>query len=263
MKKNLLPLAVAALGAMSALTWAPALRADQPDAAEARLRDMLKNTMLQLRTAQNDLATAQATAAEDDKKIQDLTAQNDTLTKQAIADKDTSEKTVAELNKKNAEQAAQLAAYKDALAKWEAGYKLAATVAKAKEAERAKLNSEKIILQRRVDDLESKNMTLFQIGSEILTRYEKFGLGEALAAKEPFVGTTRVKLENQVQDYQDKLLNQKSSPGSEPAAQPQQPPQQPAPAVPRQSAPPAARPSASPASKPAATQSPAPKSSKQ
>ena len=63
-----------------------------------------------------------------------------------------------------------------------------------------------------MDDLETKNTNLFQIGSEILTRYEKFGLGEALAAKEPFVGTTRVKLENQVQGYEDKLLNQKSTP---------------------------------------------------
>lgn len=221
MKKNLLLLAIIGL---SAAPCATTLRADQPNAAETRLRETLKATMLQLRTAQNDLATAQATAAEDDKKIQELTAQNDALTKQAIADKDASDKTIADLGKKNAQQAAELAAYKDALAKWEAGYKLAATVAKAKEAERAKLNSEKIVLQRRVDDLETKNMTLFQIGSEILTRYEKFGLGEALAAKEPFVGTTRVKLENQVQDYQDKLMNQKSTP--ETTGQPaQQPPQ--------------------------------------
>jgi hypothetical protein len=46
------------------------------------------------------------------------------------------------------------------------------------------------------------------MGSEILTRYEKFGLGEAIGAKEPFTGLTRVKLQELVQDYKDKLLNQ-------------------------------------------------------
>jgi len=188
------------------------LNADQPNPAETRLREMLKNTMLQLRTAQNDLATAQATATEDDQKIKDLTAQTDTLTKQAIADKDASDKTIADLNTKAAEQAKEITEYKEALAKWKAGYIYFANTAKAKEAERVKLNSENIVLQRRVDDLETKNSTLFQIGNEILTRYEKFGLGQALAAKEPFVGLTRVKLENQVQDYQDKLLDQKSQP---------------------------------------------------
>ena len=206
--------ALLALTALAAALPLAALRADQPSPAELRLREALKSTMLQLRTAQNDLATAQAAQAEDDQKIKDLTAQADSLTKQAIADKDASDKAIADLTAKSNSQAAQLAAYKDALAKWEAGYKLAASVAKTKEADRLKLNSENIVLQRQVDDLQTKNSTLFQLGSEILTRYEKFGLGEALAAKEPFVGTTRVKLENQVQNYEDKLLDQKPAPAT-------------------------------------------------
>ncbi|HWB59850.1 MAG TPA: hypothetical protein VG733_10165 [Chthoniobacteraceae bacterium] len=198
-----------------ALMMIPAVRADQPSAAETKLRETLKEMATELSNARNDLATAQATVADDDQKIKDLTADKEALTKQAMDDKDAAKQAIADLTKKNADLATQLAAYKDALAKWEAGYKLAAGVAKEKETERAKLNSEKILLQRQVDDLETKNMALFQMGSEILTRYEKFGLGEALAAKEPFVGTTRVKLENQVQDYQGKLLNQKSTPQTE------------------------------------------------
>jgi chromosome segregation ATPase len=198
--------------ALLALLCSATLRADQPSAAEVRLRDMLKSTMLQLQTAQNDLAAAQATAAEDDQKIKDLTAQNDALRQQAISDKQASDKTIADLTKKSDDQAREIAAYKDAVAKWKAGYALAATAAKTREAERVKLNSANIVLQRRVDDLETKNSNLFQLGNEILTKYEKFGLGEAIAAKEPFVGLTRTKLETQVQGYQDKLLDQKSMP---------------------------------------------------
>jgi len=214
MNRNITLLAMAAL---MAVLPASALRAaDQPSPAELRMRETLKNTLLSLRNAQNDLATAQATQAESDQKVKDLTAQVDTMTKQAIADKEASDKNIATLGAKVTSQTAEIAAYKDALAKWEAGYKLAFTTAKTKEADRAKLAEEKIVLQRRVDDLETKNEELFKVGNDILTRYEKFGLGEALAAKEPFVGTTRVKLENLVQDLQDKLLDQKSTP--QPAA---------------------------------------------
>jgi hypothetical protein len=64
------------------------------------------------------------------------------------------------------------------------------------------------LLQRTVDDRELKNIALFKLGNEILTRYEKFGLGDAIGAKEPFVGISRVKLQFLVQDYKDKLLDQ-------------------------------------------------------
>ena len=43
-------------------------------------------------------------------------------------------------------------------------------------------------------------------------RLENFSYGTALAAREPFVGATRVKLENEVQGYKDKLLDPKLKP---------------------------------------------------
>ncbi len=67
-------------------------------------------------------------------------------------------------------------------------------------------------LQSRLADRETKNLALFLIGNEILNRYEEFSLGEALRAKEPFVGKTRTRLENLVQDYQDQLLNSRVQP---------------------------------------------------
>ena len=72
-----------------------------------------------------------------------------------------------------------------------------------------KLAGESIVLKRKLEDRERKNAELFKLGNEILTRYEKFGLGDALAAREPFTGLARVKLENLVQDYQDKIADQK------------------------------------------------------
>jgi hypothetical protein len=100
----------------------------------------------------------------------------------------------------------------EALSKWKIGYQKLEDAAKAKEAERAKLADKNVLLDRRVADYRRKNEELYKTGSEVLTRYEKFGLGDALAAREPFTRLTRVKMESLVQDYQDKLTDNKIKP---------------------------------------------------
>lgn len=169
--------------------------------AETKLRESLRNTMLQLRTAQNEKAALQAQQTEGEQKLKALTAQVENLTKQA-----------AEAEKTSGDQAVELTRLKEALEKWKNAYQQASEVATAKEADRAKLADKSITLERRVADLQTRNSALFRLANEILHRYERFSLGDALAAKEPFTGITRVKLENLVQDYQDKLSEQKAKP---------------------------------------------------
>jgi DNA repair exonuclease SbcCD ATPase subunit len=182
--------------------------ADQANSPEERLRGLLRSTMLQLRDAQNQAATLQTAQTESEKEKKALSDRVDELTKQAAADKDSSTKTIADLNTKVADQNTFITQLKDALEKWKATYNQAVTVANTKEAQRARLESQVIVLQRRIDDAETKNLALYKIGKEVLGRYQKFGLGTAITAREPFVGITRVKLENLVQDYSDKLSDQ-------------------------------------------------------
>lgn len=191
--------------------------ADQANSAEERLRGMLRSTMLQLRDAQNQVATLQSAQAEDEKQKKALSDRVDELTKQATADKDAATKTIADLNAKVTDQTSMIAQFKDALEKWKEAYSKAVEVATTKEAQRAKFESQAIVLQRRVEDDESKNLALYNLGKEVLNRYEKFGLGTAITAREPFVGITKVKLENLVQDYSDKLMDQTVKPGAAPA----------------------------------------------
>jgi hypothetical protein len=80
---------------------------------------------------------------------------------------------------------------------------------KKKEADGLKLGERIVDLERKVSEGERKNLELHRLGKEILERYEKFGLGTALTAREPFVGTTRVRLQNLVQEYSDKLSEQR------------------------------------------------------
>ncbi|MEY3896640.1 MAG: hypothetical protein RLZZ214_2160, partial [Verrucomicrobiota bacterium] len=51
----------------------------------------------------------------------------------------------------------------------------------------------------------------FNTSNEILVRYENYALGKALGAREPFIGTTRVKIENLVQGYKDRILDNRIS----------------------------------------------------
>jgi hypothetical protein len=179
---------------------------------EARLRELLRNTMLQLRTAEADRDALQNAKAEDEKQKKALEDQVAALTENARTDKEAADKTIADLNTKTIQQEAEIAQLKDALAKWKESQKQAVDLIGTKEAQRAKLAGENILLQRRVDDYHTKNLALYKVGTEVLDRYEKFGLGDALTAREPFVGLTRVRFQNLVQDYQDKLSEQKIKP---------------------------------------------------
>jgi hypothetical protein len=204
-----------------ALLSAPIHADDAANAAfQSRMRDTLRNTMQQLNDAQNQLATAQAAQAQSDKDKADLQAKLDAangqlkvLADQSAADKDTAAKSIAALNDQIATQTKQIAQFTDALAQWKVAYNQSAQLAKNTEDARAKLAGEKILLERLVDDRELKNAELYNTGTEILTRYEKFSFGDAITAKEPFIGITRVKLQTLVQDYQDKLLDERISPG--------------------------------------------------
>ena len=109
-------------------------------------------------------------------------------------------------------QEKQLTETKESLDKWKAGYDQIAAAGKKAESERARLADEEIILKRKLADRETKNLELFRLGTEILRRYERFGLGDALAAREPFTGITKVKLESLVQDYEDKLVDARVKP---------------------------------------------------
>ena len=186
--------------------------AEAAESNEAKLRDVLRSTTLQLRSAENERATlqsAQAALVEDKKALE---AKFEILRKQTISERAANDKILVTLKSEATAQAEQIAKLKENLEKSNVLGQQAVALATAKESERAKLAAELIVLQRKVEDRETKNFALFTLGNEILKRYEKFGLGEALASREPFVGTTRARLETLVQGYADKLLDQRAKP---------------------------------------------------
>jgi hypothetical protein len=184
----------------------------QPSAAENKLRESLRNTMLQLRNSENDKAVAQAAVAEAEDKNKALTEQVEKIMKQLAADKAAADKAAADLNAKLEQRDGQIAELRDALEKLKGEFKKMTIVAETKEAQRAKLEEQNIQLNRRVADQQTKNAGMFRVANEILVRYEKFGLGDALTAREPFTGITKVKLQSLFEEYRDQLADQRIKP---------------------------------------------------
>jgi len=192
---------------LSLLIVTSALVVTNANADDARLKETLRTLTMRLRSAETERNALLSDKAQLEQEKKALSGKVDALNKQVAADKE-------KLDQLDAKQK-ELDDTKESLGKWKTAYEQIQTAAVKSEAERAKLASESIILKRKLEDRERKNLELFKTANEILTRYEKFGLGEALSAKEPFTGIARVKLENQVQDYQDKIADERVKPENE------------------------------------------------
>jgi chromosome segregation ATPase len=71
------------------------------------------------------------------------------------------------------------------------------------------LDGELAQCQARVDTLIGHNRRLFEIGNELLDRFENKGVWASLRESEPFTGLKRVELENIVQDYRFAIDDQR------------------------------------------------------
>jgi len=218
--------------ALLALVLAVPLRAaDEENAVETKLREALRDTMLKLRDSQGQVATAQAAQIAAEEKIKDLTAKNEKLGKDLMAERNTSANMIAELNTKLDERGTVITSLQSMLQKWKKSYSELTTFASKKESERAKLEAKSLKLERQVANQQVKNLEMYKAGMETLERYEKFGLGDALIAREPFIGTTKVKFQNLIQDLADKLTDARVKPEdgeAQPPANQQQGQQEPA-----------------------------------
>ena len=176
--------------------------------AEQKMRETIRNTMIQLRDANAKLALAQTAQAESDEKVKDLQGQLDALTKKTTTEKKAADQTIDDLKTKLSSSDMQVTHLTESLAKWKQGYAKLADYAKATEGKRAELASKIIQLERRIQEQQAKNAEMYRLANEVLDRYAQFGLGTAISAREPFVGIAKVKFQTLLQDFQTKLTDQ-------------------------------------------------------
>jgi hypothetical protein len=177
-------------------------------ATEARLRDALRSATTQLRAAEDDRAKAEAASAALKKELEGVTVQlaaaKRVPAKSARCVED--ERKVDELGRKLAEQQAAATAAQQQL------QSAASAASRSLDEERAHQQAEVAALREKLAASETRNGRIYQVGRDIIDWLSRKGFGEALAAREPFLGLKRVELENVAQDFEDKLLEQRARP---------------------------------------------------
>jgi chromosome segregation ATPase len=174
------------------------------DAETDRLREALRAATTQARALedQQTASRAQLAAAERDKAA--LKAQVDAAKAETRKIEKEERDAIDQFN-------ARLAERDETLEKWKTAYEEAANVARAKDAERAKFEGEATAYKASTKSCLAKNTQLMGVGRELLHRYEAVNFGEMLVAREPMIGAQRIKIQNLLQDYNDKLLDQKAT----------------------------------------------------
>ncbi len=203
MKNQLL---IAITTAAFAIGLAGSTFAQEEDEVNAKLREALRGVTIQLRDAQGQIATLQAAEIANKAEIEKLTAEVKKLSAQAIEERNASANAISDLNNKLLEKEAENTGHRAALEKWRKDFGGAIERARKAESARDKNAAQILNLERLVNDQRAQNVRMYLVGQEVLKRYDKFWFGDALLAREPFVSTTKVKLQNLAQDGQDKLL---------------------------------------------------------
>jgi chromosome segregation ATPase len=175
------------------------------DSDTDRLREALRGATAQARALEDQRTALQAKVADAEREKAAMIAQI-TATKAQV-------KEVEKVHRDAVEEFNQrLEDRNQTLEKWKSAYEEAATVARAKDAERARFEGQAASYKASTKSCLAKNALLTRVGRELLHRYEGVSFGDAVVANEPLVGARRVEVQNLLQDYDDKLLEQKVTP---------------------------------------------------
>lgn len=174
--------------------------AQQPSETD-RLRDALRSAIAQTRGLEDQRNALTARVTEAERKSKDLQAQLDAAKAEAKKADQDQRQAVSDFNARLEERNA-------ALDKWKDAYGEAATVARAKDAERAKFEAESKDFQGRNKTCTERNGRLAAVGRELLERYRNVHFSDRLLAREPVTGIKRVEVQNVMQDFNDKILDE-------------------------------------------------------
>ena len=170
-----------------------------------RLREALRSATGQFRTLEDQRAALQARATAAEQERDRLRKQNEVLRAQVKEAEQAHRQAVKDFNDRIAER-------DEALEKWKSAYAEAATVARAKDAERTKFEGEAAALKASNKACEVKNTRLVKAGNDIVTQCEAMNPFEKILDHEPAFGLKRVEHQNAVQDFRDRILDQKVKP---------------------------------------------------
>ena len=175
------------------------------DAESDKLREALRTATAQSRALEDQRAALQAKLTATEQERDRLKKQNEAYRAQVKEAEQAYRQAVKDFNDRLAER-------DETLEKWKSAYGEAATVARTKDAERAKFESEAAALKASNKSCVAKNGQLVKVGNDIVRQFEQMNVMEKLWHHEPVFGLKRVEHQNAVQDFRDKILEQKVNP---------------------------------------------------
>jgi chromosome segregation ATPase len=186
-----------------------AVAADPSDARAAREREMLRRAQEALRQSQADNSELGRAKADAEQKLKDAATQ---LESARNASKSSQSALKVQLQTVAAAQASltqQLEQARQQLAQMTSQQQETAKRLGTRESELKQVQQDLQLSKTANTSCEAKNLKLYQYSDELVKRYEKKGVWAALTQKEPVLGIKEVGIENVVQEYQEKLADQK------------------------------------------------------
>lgn len=194
-----------ALGVIAPITVTTTGGSAQSQSETDRLRDALRAMTAQVRALEDQRVLNQA-------KLAEMTRARDTLKGEADAARAEAKKVEADYRAAVREFNDRLEERNQSLEKWKDAYGEAATVARTKDSERAKFEANWKAAKADANACTVKNQELVKTGRDLLNRLQAVTIGDAVFASEPLTGLRRVEIQNLLQDYGDRILNQKVAP---------------------------------------------------
>lgn len=210
---------ILALALLVLLIARPSAPAEEAGAAEAQLRDALRNTMLQLREAQAKTAEMEATAVQAEMAADRAKKETTALQSQLVEERNTAANQAAELRAAIARAEDQVIALGAQVAKWEKDYRALTERTRKSEHELAKARGRNTVLERAVAEQQVKLTEMKTIADDILDRYAAHSFGRTVLAREPFISVNRASLQTIMQDLETRL-RAAAIPGTPPAPAP-------------------------------------------
>jgi chromosome segregation ATPase len=172
---------------------------------EERLRTQLRSTTQQLQALQSQQAQASAAQLAAQNEAKAAQAQIKQLSAELAKAKGVAEQLAGQQQSLHSQAQAQVAASAEQTGKFKKAYDELLVMARAKEAERSKLQAQLTERDTQVQQCSVKNQQMYGVAKQILTAYENIDVAEVMKIRQPFAGSARVKFDELAQGLGDEL----------------------------------------------------------
>jgi chromosome segregation ATPase len=172
---------------------------------EERLRTQLRSTTQQLQALQSQQAQASAAQLAAQNEAKAAQAQIKQLSAELAKAKGVADQLAGQQQSLHSQAQAQVAAGAEQTGKFKKAYDELLVMARAKEAERSKLQAQLAERDTQVQQCSVKNQQMYGVAKQILTAYENIDVAEVMKIRQPFAGSARVKFDELAQGFGDDL----------------------------------------------------------